>query len=284
MRACRALLAATLLVATLPRIASAQLALASDENPVIYGHHHVVATNVDAHLKFWVEALGGTQAKVSVPVQVIRFPNVLVFLANREAKGGTEGTTVDHIGFKVKDVRASVAKLKAAGYPITTAKAAPQGANVQGDVATVGNVTIAFVVGPDGTKVELVEDKAVAGPPELHHLHFAGENPDEMQAWYAKTFGAKPVSMGEYRMANLPGVSLIFSKAAGAVTTTRDHALDHIGFEVRNLEEFCRRLEASGIKLDQAYTKVPAMGLAIAFFTDPWGTYIELTEGLDKIQ
>jgi hypothetical protein len=28
---------------------------------------------------------------------------------------------------------------------------------------------------------------------------------------------------------------------------------------------------------------VPAAGLSIAFITDPWGTYIELTEGLDKL-
>jgi hypothetical protein len=27
---------------------------------------------------------------------------------------------------------------------------------------------------------------------------------------------------------------------------------------------------------------VPALDIAIAFITDPWGTYIELTEGLDK--
>ena len=25
-------------------------------------------------------------------------------------------------------------------------------------------------------------------------------------------------------------------------------------------------------------------GLAIAYITDPWGTYIELTDGLDKVQ
>ena len=30
--------------------------------------------------------------------------------------------------------------------------------------------------------------------------------------------------------------------------------------------------------------QVPDLGIAIAFITDPWGTFIELTEGLDKIQ
>jgi hypothetical protein len=42
-------------------------------------------------------------------------------------------------------------------------------------------------------------------------------------------------------------------------------------------------LEASGVKLDVAYRKLPALGISLAFFTDPFGTYIELTEGLDKI-
>jgi hypothetical protein len=31
------------------------------------------------------------------------------------------------------------------------------------------------------------------------------------------------------------------------------------------------------------YTKVDALNIAIAFITDPWGTYIELTEGLNKV-
>jgi hypothetical protein len=29
------------------------------------------------------------------------------------------------------------------------------------------------------------------------------------------------------------------------------------------------------------YTKRPDAGIAVAFLTDRWGTYIELTEGLD---
>ena len=36
--------------------------------------------------------------------------------------------------------------------------------------------------------------------------------------------------------------------------------------------------------MDRAYTKVPALGLSIAFLTDPWGTYIELTEGFAAVQ
>ena len=41
-----------------------------------------------------------------------------------------------------------------------------------------------------------------------------------------------------------------------------------------------RKLEAGGLKLDRPYTRLPNSTTAIAFLTDPWGTYIELTENL----
>ena len=56
---------------------------------------------------------------------------------------------------------------------------------------------------------------------------------------------------------------------------------DHIGFEVKDLKAFTDRLTADGQKLDVALTDATSkMGLKIAFTTDPYGTYIELTEGL----
>jgi len=62
---------------------------------------------------------------------------------------------------------------------------------------------------------------------------------------------------------------------------TKGRAVDHVGFEVRNLAEFCRKLEARGVKLDVPYKAIPERGLAVAFLTDPFGVTIELTEGLD---
>jgi len=38
--------------------ASAQL-VAARNAPVVYGHHHLTVTNVEAHKTFWIEALGG---------------------------------------------------------------------------------------------------------------------------------------------------------------------------------------------------------------------------------
>ena len=59
-------------------------------------------------------------------------------------------------------------------------------------------------------------------------------------------------------------------------------SLDHIGFDVQNLEAFCKRLEAAGVKFNQPYSKTRHNGYASAEPTDPWGISIELTEGLNR--
>ena len=145
-----------------------------------------------------------------------------------------------------------------------------------------GNV-IAFVLGPDETKVELIENRQVASPIVMHHIHWATQDGPEMQAWYVERFGAVAGERIGQPAAQLPGVNLTFAPAADPVVPTRGRSLDHIGFEVRGLEEFVRRLEASGVTMDRGYTPVPALGIAVAFFTDPWGTYVELTEGLSAV-
>ena len=73
-------------------------------------------------------------------------------------------------------------------------------------------------------------------------------------------------------------VQLRFNKAEMAQAPTKGRVLDHIGFDVKDLQAFIKKLEANGIKLDRPYTKNEQTGAALAFITDPWGTYIELNE------
>jgi len=84
--------------------------------------------------------------------------------------------------------------------------------------------------------------------------------------------------------ADLPGVDLSFSPAPMPVGPTKGHVLDHIGFEVKDLPAFLNKLEAMGIRPDQPLRRIPAMNISVAFITDPWGTYIELTDGLRDVQ
>ena len=100
----------------------------------------------------------------------------------------------------------------------------------------------------------------------------------EIRAWYAKVFGATPGMRGRFQAADVPGVNLTFSEADGPTVTTKGRVLDHIGFDVRNLEAFCEKLEAAGIELVRPYTRNPETGSALAFISDPWGTNIELNE------
>ena len=93
-------------------------------------------------------------------------------------------------------------------------------------------------------------------------------------------FGATPGKRWRYEAVDLPGINFNFSASPRALPPIKGRMLDHIGFEVRNLQAFCKRLEADGVKFDVPYTKSPS-GLGTAFLTDPWGTYIELNEGLN---
>lgn len=282
-----ALLFSALLVVSSASPASAQLTAAKD-GPIVYGHHHLNTTNMDAQKKFFVDTLGGTLIKVGTNnAEVVTFPNVLIFFRPMQAPtGGTRGTTVNHIGFSVPNLRPVIDKIKANGFQMITKTEVAAGREVKDDIAgpaQAGGASIAFALGPDDVKVELVEATQQAIPITLHHVHFFNPKNVEMQAWYVKTFGAKSRTGGAFPAADLPGVALNFSPSTEPVVGTTGRALDHIGFEIKNLEAFTKKLEAEGIKLTVPYRKVPALGIAIAFINDPWGTNIELTEGLDKI-
>ena len=260
------------------------------EGPVVYGHHHFNTTDMAAQKRFFVETLGGKLATIGTNnLEVIEFPNVFLFFRPMQAPtGGTIGSTVNHVGFSVPDLKPVVAKLKANGYKMITSDSVAATVKVTDDIAAASPTTnIAFVLGPEDIKVELVEVKAQTAPIQLHHVHFFGEKQAEMRAWYAKVFGAveQPQAQGQVFMtAQLPGVTLSFSPSQTPTVATQGRALDHIGFEIKNLEAFTKKLEADGIPLTVTYRRVDALNIAIAFIKDPWGTNIELTEGLAAIK
>jgi catechol 2,3-dioxygenase-like lactoylglutathione lyase family enzyme len=282
-----------LIVATLLLVfgspASAQLVAAKD-GPIVYGHHHVNASDPEAHKKFWADTLGGTVIRIGTDNrEIIRMPNVLIFMRAQKPTGGTKGSVHDHIGLSVQNLRQVLDKVTANGFKNITATDALPGMKVDGDVVQLaGPVSgIAYILGPDDVKVELLEMKAQPEPVKLHHVHFFGPRQAEMRDWYVKVFGATaaPPANPNFITANLPGVGLNFTASTTPVAPTTGRSLDHIGFEVKGLEAFLKTLEAQGIKPTVTLRQVPALNnLSIAFIVDPWGTNIELTEGLDRIQ
>jgi catechol 2,3-dioxygenase-like lactoylglutathione lyase family enzyme len=260
--------------------------------PVVVGHYHLNVTSVEEHKKFWVDTLGGTPMKFGTAgVDVIRFPGVFLFLRKQPPTGPTRGTTLDHIGFAVPDVPRMTVKVVANGYGLTVGR--EPGPGETASPPTAGNYgKFSYIVGPDGVKVELVTNDAKDAPPIMHHhVHFVNTQFVQMQQWYMKAFDAKlrPGQTDFFIGADLPGVGYMLNffswLPAQALVGTTGRAIDHIGFEVRNLPEFLQRLDAKGIKLREPYRRVAELGnIGVAALTDPWGTSIELTEGLREIR
>jgi catechol 2,3-dioxygenase-like lactoylglutathione lyase family enzyme len=283
----RSLLSAAAIGLALVPTLSAQLS--NKDAPVVVGHFHLNVTSLDAHRKFWVDTLGGTAEKVNGQ-DAIRFPDTLLLLRVQPPTGGTRGTAFDHIGFAVPDVPALTTRVVANGYQLTTGREPAPGAAAAAATGTAAPYgRFSYLLGPDGAKVELVTSDDKNGPPiKYHHVHFINKQYVEMQQWYMKTFDAtlRPGQTDFFIGADLPGVgySLNFFRWEGDQSITHvptaGRVVDHVGFEVRNLEDFCRKLEAKGIKLTTPYQKTGAM--ASAFITDPWGVSIELTEGLRR--
>jgi catechol 2,3-dioxygenase-like lactoylglutathione lyase family enzyme len=276
--------------------ASAQL-VSHPDAPVRVGHYHLNVTSIEAHKKFWVDTLGGTAMKFG-NIDVVKFPDAFIFLRVQKPTGPTRGTAFDHIGFAVPNVPAMAMKLAAAGYRETTGRepkpgAPPAAAPASGTSAVYGR--FAYFVGPDGAKIELVTAADKDAPPIVaHHIHFINKQYVAMQRWYMNAFDATLRAGGTdfFAGADLPGVgySLNFFRWEGDQTITHvptaGRVVDHVGFEVKNLEEFCKTLKAKGITLTRPYTKKTAAmnNIATAMMVDPWGVSIELTEGLAAIQ
>lgn len=278
------LLVASIAIASTP--ASAQL---HATGPVVNGHYHLNVSDVAAHRRFWIDTLGGKPGVFAGRTPIAMFPDALVFMREQAPTGGSIGTTVDHVGFSVPDLGKVVDRLVAAGYRMVTAEQSPPGSEVVDDIRIVpgnGPVTgVAYVIGPDDVKVEVLGMRAQSAPIASHHIHFFGDEAEEMRAWYVDVFGAaaQQGAGNGFVVATLPGLNMNYTDTAEATAATAGRVIDHIGFEIDDLEAFITGLEAKGITLDVPYREVPAAGIAIAFITDPWGTYIELTEGLDEL-
>jgi len=261
--------------------------LSNQAAPVIVGHYHLNVTSVAEHQRFWVDTLGGKAVKIGA-VDAIEFPDVYLLLQVRAPSGGTRGTTFDHIGFAVPDVPALTTRVVANGYALTVGREPAPGETAS--PPTAGNYgRFSYLVGPDGVKVELVTNADAGAPPiKHHHVHFVNRQFVEMQQWYMKTFNAtlRDGQTDFFIGADLPGVGYMLNFFSWLPTDdlvgTAGRAVDHVGFEVRGLEAFCAELAAKGIELTAPYRRDEALGLAVATLTDPWGTVVELTEGLRR--
>ncbi len=248
-------------------IAAAPLAaqLASPNTAgVAIGHVHLNVTDIEAHQRFWAQ-LGGVPVN-NEKLQMMQFPGIFVVLRKQDSTGPTVGSNINHVGLHVKSLDQWIPQWKAAGISITPGNTSKQ----------------VFLMAPDGVRVEIIENPAIAGPVTMHHIHMFVTDPLAVQAWYVKNFGAMEGKRNAYDTANVPGAEFTLAKQAAAQVPIKGRSLDHVGFEVTNIEEFIKKLQANGIVLEAPGLRYSANAstLRVAFIVDPWGTYVEITEGL----
>ena len=286
-----------------PVYSQAQLA-PPNERGVTMGHWHAIVPDVEAAQKFWM--LFDAKPIMIDNTVVMKLPGVFIFLTKGTPVGETVGTSLNHIGLRVANGKPLKDKLKAASVksdPTDPVTGRP--GFWKPGLRGWGNV-----YSPDGVKIEIldnvVEGEAgltakIAGvadpsqkkdlPPvasDHNHMYMPTKaSIKEAEEWYGKFFGAKSFAdTGDGAL--LPGARLRMDAAElradspGKPVPTKGHVIDHIGFEINHLQEFCKTLAAGGVKFNQPYSKKRHKGFASAELTDPWGTSIELTEGLNK--
>jgi catechol 2,3-dioxygenase-like lactoylglutathione lyase family enzyme len=247
---------------------------------VAMGHLHYHVQDVEAHKRFWA-ALGGVPTKLGA-LDVVRFPEMMVVLSKGTSSGGTEGSVLNHVAFRVQ----SLAEIERAGFKVERLEQftgigsirTPEGERIELFDNTATNLTFTTDSGQadDGAARH---NRPLQAPIAFHHIHlYLPEGAEaSAKAWYAETFGGIPGKRWNYQAVDLPGVNLNFSGSRSVQAPTRGRMLDHIGFAISDLETFCRRLESRGLKFDAPFSK-STDGAASAWLTDPWGTSIELTE------
>ncbi|MDG2090837.1 MAG: VOC family protein [Gammaproteobacteria bacterium] len=240
----------------------AQLA-APNNDGVAMGHLHFQASDIEASNEFW-EDLGATSIQ-NGPLSMYAIPGVFILVREAEPSNGSDGTMIIHVGFHVPNVNAAYDRWISSGI----------------DVERGGFPGQLWVNGPDGLLIEILENTEINTPIQMHHIHWETPDIEAMQNWYYEMFGAVPGMRAIFQAGDIPGVNLTFNQAETPVMPTQGTVLDHIGFEVSDLQATIAKLEAAGVTMDLGYREIPAANLAIAFLTDPWGTYIELTQGLE---
>jgi catechol 2,3-dioxygenase-like lactoylglutathione lyase family enzyme len=236
-----------------------------NETGVTMGHWHIISKDVEANKKLFLAMGGHLYMPGGNPLMMFPGLYINLNLGTETGEGGTEGSVINHVGFIVDDVQKRTAQWKAAGV-----KVLPGNDNRKDQ---------AFVVTPDGVRIEILEDKTQSMPIRNEHVHFflAENDVPKAQAWYAKTFGGKPGTRNGEPVVDLPGVQLRFRKADAKQAATRHRILDHIGFDVKDHPAFVKRLQAEGIKLDEP-VRNGANGTILTYITDPWGTRIEIIQ------
>jgi catechol 2,3-dioxygenase-like lactoylglutathione lyase family enzyme len=236
---------------------------------VAFAHVHLNVADIEVHKRLWVEHFDGVLVEKG-PLTVVKVPNMIIALTQRAPTGPSQGTAMDHFGFKVRSTAQFVAEWRAAGL------------EVQSEFTGSEGFPNAYLLAPDGVRFEIQEEATLPVKVSAYHIHFQVPEAQiqPLMAWYAENFGMVIRPRGSIQTAgDVPGMNLSFAPCQAECVATQGRAIDHIGFEVVGVAQFAERLKARGIVYQTEPRTIDAIALTISYLVDPAGVRIEVTEG-----
>ncbi len=118
------------------------------QDPEALGFHHVHlrAADPDALVSWLLDTVGGERGKVGGQLDALRYGRLwVVTQKSNETPAPSAGSAINHIGWRAANLDQTLAALKTKGVKVTT------------EPRVVGALRVAFLEGPIGLRVELVE-------------------------------------------------------------------------------------------------------------------------------
>ena len=166
------LLLMTALALSLAASAGAQLSPPNAAG-ITYGHVHLNVKDIELHKKLWAEHFGGVVVQKG-PLTAVKLPNMLIAFRQADPTGPSQGTVMDHFGFKVRDIAEVLRGWRAAGY------------EVQSEFTGAEGFPNAYLLGPDGLRIELQQDTTLPVKAAVNHIHFMTPDYVKLLDWYAR--------------------------------------------------------------------------------------------------
>jgi catechol 2,3-dioxygenase-like lactoylglutathione lyase family enzyme len=222
--------------------------------------------------QWWEKNIPGGRRITEAPNRIMYGAVRLMFLSPRSS-GGSDGSVIEHLGFSVADLDATMSAMTAAGAKI-----------VEPVKDTPGLYKTAMIEDPWGTRVQLVQDRELLG---LHHVQLRSPDTDGVYRWLLDKFGGERTKIkgqiDAVKYAGIPGFTTVYIIAAkGTSVPSEGRVIDHIGWRsTATIDQTKAMLEGKSVQLtSQPRPLTLPNGPSINFFyvAGPDGTRIELVE------
>jgi catechol 2,3-dioxygenase-like lactoylglutathione lyase family enzyme len=245
-------------------LASASPGSAQAEFRNMIDHIHLAAPDQAQAVEWYRSHLGG-QPTPEGAERLMFGETRIIFQRNATAKP-IMGSVIDHVGFSVADIDATMKALESAGARVITPSR---------DVA--GLLKLAFADDPWGVRLEIVQDAAKLG---VHHVHLRAPDPGAALTWYAGAFGGTIGKLKD-RIDGIDygGIWLLVQK--GDAAPSAGHAIDHLGFRPIDVDAAVAALKTRNVKVTtqpRALTLPSGASMRLAFIEGPDGARIELVQ------